>query len=298
MLKINFHHLYYFYLIAEEGQVARAANRLRIGQPTLSTQLKQFEDRLGYMLFDRKRGQTIALTPQGEILYTYSKEIFRLSDEMLAAAKGKKKDGTLHLRLGALDWLPKQEVSELIALVTKRFDCFVSVYEDTSSELMKKLSEHRFDLVITNSPVSHAEVRPFRAHRIALLPVLICGAPKFARLKRGFPKSLQGQPFILPTPHGRTRHVIEDYFQSRDIQLKVIGEAQDGELLRRAALSGEALVPLSPSTIEAEIKRGELVTIGSLSQVFEEVWLISTPRLMAHPVVTHLMSELNTAAAA
>jgi LysR family transcriptional activator of nhaA len=131
-----------------------------------------------------------------------------------------------------------------------------------------------------------------------VLPVLVCGAPKFAGLKRGFPESLHGQPFILPTPHGRTRHLIEDYFRSRGIVVKLSGEAQDGELLRRAALSGEALVPVSPSTIESEVRHGELVSIGSLAGVHEEVWLISTPRLLEHPVVSYLMRELSVGSAA
>ncbi|MEW6055221.1 MAG: LysR family transcriptional regulator [Bdellovibrionota bacterium] len=115
MLKLNFHHLYYFFVIAEERQIARAARRLRIGQPALSTQLKNFERFLGVNLFNRKRGQAITLTRHGEILYRYSKEIFHLSDEMLSSVKGLTTENTLHLKVGALDWLPKREVSELIS---------------------------------------------------------------------------------------------------------------------------------------------------------------------------------------
>ncbi|HUP58106.1 MAG TPA: LysR family transcriptional regulator [Bdellovibrionota bacterium] len=293
MLKINFHHLYYFYSIAEERQIARAARRLRLGQPTLSTQLKQFEEFLGYRLFDRKRGQALTLTPRGEILYRYASEIFRLSDEMLAAAQGLKSEGSLQLRLGALDWLPKQEVSELIAVITSEFDCFVSVHEDTAENLLARLAAHEFDLIITNSPASED---PLRTHRIAVLPILIYGAPRFRGLKDGFPESLENEPIILPTRHGRTRQVIDDYFESRGIRLKVVGEAQDGELLRRAALRGTALVPLSPSTIDAEINRGDLVAIGELAQAYEEVWIISTPRLVNHPVVSFLMHDLRKAA--
>jgi LysR family transcriptional regulator, transcriptional activator of nhaA len=298
MLKLNFHHLHYFHVIAEAGQVARAAKRLRIGQPTLSTQLKQFEEFLGYRLFDRRRGQTLSLTRRGEILHRYTKEIFRLSDEMLAAAKGLKPEGTLQLRLGALDWLPKQEVSELIEVVTRRFDCFVSVFEDTAASLIQGLEDHEFDLIITNSPVPHSETRPFRAHRIALLPVIVYGAPRFARLQEDFPRSLQGQPVILPTHHGRTRQVIEDYFNTRGVQVRTVGEAQDGELLRRSALSGSALVPLSPSTIAAEVERGELLAIGELAHVFEEIWIISQRRLHEHPAVGYLMNEFSAGSAA
>lgn len=298
MLKINFHHLYYFYVIAEERQVARAAHRLRIGQPSLSTQLKQFEEVLGYRLFDRKRGQTLSLTKHGEILHRYAKEIFRLSDEMLAAAKGLKSDKTLHLRIGALDWLPKHEVSDVVCHVLEHFDCFVSVYEDTANQLIRDLAAHKFDLVIINAPPPHSEQHLFRANRIAHLPVAFYGAPKFVGLRQGFPKSLVGQPVILPTPHGRTRHVVDDYLRSHGVEVKLIGEAQDGELLRRAVLTGQGLVPLSLSTIERELERGEVIAIGELRNVFEDVWLVSTPRLLEHPVVAYLMGEFNSASAA
>jgi LysR family transcriptional activator of nhaA len=298
MLNINFHHLYYFFVIGQERQVVRAAKRLRIGQPTLSTQLKQFEDYLGYRLFDRKRGQTLSLTGHGEILYRYAKEIFRLSDEMLAAAQGLKRNKSLQLKIGALDWLPKREVSEIVSDVLSHFECFVSVYEDTANQLIKDLVDHKFDLIITNAPAPHSEVRPFRTHRIAVLPVVVYGAPKFHGLKKGFPRSLEGQPFILPTPHGRTRHLVEDYLRGLGIRVKLVGEAQDGELLRLAALSGKALVPLSPSTFERELEYKEIIPIGDLESVFEEVWLITLPRLLEHPVVSYLMKEFSMGIAA
>jgi LysR family transcriptional activator of nhaA len=52
---INYHHLFYFKTIAEEGTVSKAAEKLRLGQPTLSAQLKQFEENLGVQLFERNK---------------------------------------------------------------------------------------------------------------------------------------------------------------------------------------------------------------------------------------------------
>lgn len=292
MLKLNFHHLYYFHVIAEQGQIARAAKRLRIGQPALSTQLKNLEQALGVTLFDRKRGQALALTRHGEILQRYTREIFRLSDEMLLSLKGLRADTTLNLNVGALDWLPKREVSEVMSAILKRFDCFISVIEDTAAHLIELLEQRKIDLVITNSPAPSSKEIQFRAHRVAALPVVICGAPKFAKLKKGFPRSLNGQPMILPTSHGKTRFAIDDTFRNQGINVKVVGEAQDGELLRLAALSGDALVPLSPSTIAEEIRRKDLIAVGTLEGVFEEIWLIATARFVDHPIISFVMSQL------
>ena len=59
---INYHHLYYFKTIVEEGTVSAAAEKLRIGQPTLSAQLKQFEESMGIPLFARK-SKRLVITP-------------------------------------------------------------------------------------------------------------------------------------------------------------------------------------------------------------------------------------------
>ena len=59
---INYHHLFYFKTIAEQGTVSKAAERLNIGQPTLSAQLKQFEESLGVSLFDRQHKKLLLST--------------------------------------------------------------------------------------------------------------------------------------------------------------------------------------------------------------------------------------------
>lgn len=63
---MNYHHLYYFKVIAEEGSVSKAAQKLHIGQPTLSAQLKQFEESLQITLFERQHKKLI-LTEQGKV---------------------------------------------------------------------------------------------------------------------------------------------------------------------------------------------------------------------------------------
>ena len=78
---INYHHLYYFKTIAEEGTVSRAAEKLRLGQPTLSAQLKQFEDQLDVQLFERVN-KRLVLTEHGRIALDYAKNILDLRGKM------------------------------------------------------------------------------------------------------------------------------------------------------------------------------------------------------------------------
>ena len=64
---LNYHHLLYFWTVAREGSIARAAEVLNLAQPTISTQIKSLESSLGTELLER-RGRGLALTATGEMV--------------------------------------------------------------------------------------------------------------------------------------------------------------------------------------------------------------------------------------
>ena len=74
---LNYHHLLYFWTVAREGSVARAAGKLRLAQPTVSAQVNALEASLGERLFERQ-GRGLVLTEVGRTAYQYADEIFAL----------------------------------------------------------------------------------------------------------------------------------------------------------------------------------------------------------------------------
>lgn len=289
MTNLNYLHLHHFYAIAKEGQIAKAAKRLRVGQPTLSVQLKQLEDALGFRLFERKRGETLRLTEKGKVVFTYAKEIFGIGEEMMAVIQGLKTNRTSHFRIGALDTLPKRLVFAVMKRAFDMGDCSVAIFEDGADQLFEKLSRHKYDMVISTAPAPQSEKVPVRARKLNEYPVIICGGDRFRELKKGFPASLGGQPMIMPTPDGKTRAAIEEFLRDREIDVKVIGEAQDAEILRLAALSGEAIVPLSYLTVEEDLRLGRLHMLGELEGLQEELWISSFPRVVRNPIANRFM---------
>lgn len=287
---INYHHLFYFKTIAEEGSVSKAALKLRLGQPTLSAQLKQFEESLGVLLFER-RNKRLTLTEQGELALSYAQNIFKMGNEMYEALHDRIGPSRLHLQIGALDCVPKHTVLELTKAAYKISPCTVSLTEGPFEELLRELQAHRLDLVVTNFVPTSKEMKSLEHRSVIKRPIFLYGSAKFKHLKKGFPKSISGQPMVLPTFDSKLRYDMEHWSQIHGIRFDVVAEIQDIGLKNLIAAQGLALTPSARPTTEARVKLGELFEIGHMEGVREEIFLISSPRKVPNPIAHRLMQS-------
>src|SRR4051812_13624073 len=81
---LNFHHLYYFWVVAKEGGVTRAAERLGVAVQTISTQLNLLEQAIGKSLLTQQ-GRRLVLTEAGRLALAYADQIFLLGEQMQEA---------------------------------------------------------------------------------------------------------------------------------------------------------------------------------------------------------------------
>ncbi|MGE4132768.1 MAG: LysR family transcriptional regulator [Bdellovibrionales bacterium] len=286
---LNYHHLLYFKVIAEEGGIARAAEKLRLGQPTLSTQLKQLEDVLGKPLFER-RNRKMILTEAGASALNYANEIFRLGDEMQEVLQDRPVANQVHLQVGALDGVPKSVTLALVSAALKAAPCTVSILEGKGDELLRELSAHRLDLILSNYPPLSGGTTQIYARSVAKINVAVFGSSRFRGLKKDFPKSLSGQPFVLPTIHSKLRQDLNHYFKLKNLPIVVAAETQDTSLQRLMASDGIGMAPLS----EVKAPENEILhKIGRLAGVFEEIWLVSAQRKIENPVAARLMASFH-----
>jgi LysR family transcriptional regulator, transcriptional activator of nhaA len=285
----NYQHLYYFYMIAREGGVAKAATKLRLGQPTLSTQLKQFETALGHQLFERVN-RSMQLTETGKVVYDYAEEIFKLGSEMVETINDKRGDHVTHLQIGALDSVPKAIIEQLLAAANRISECYVSLLEGPTDFLLRELMAHRIDLVITNTPAPIAPKTQCHSRLIAEMPVVVFGAREFHKLKQGFPKSLEAQPFVLPTSHSKLRSDIEHFFDTKKIKIRPIIETQDTSLQQLIVQSGKALAAMAEPAFTSLGGESKLAVLGQLP-VKEQLWLSSASRRIKNPIASELMEN-------
>lgn len=287
---VNYHHLYYFKTIATEGSIARAAERLRLGQPTLSMQLKQLEETIGVRLFDRQH-KKLTLTEAGRVALQYANEIFRMGGEMLEVLHDRVVPSRTHVQIAALDSVPKHLTLALVKAASSYGNCMVSILEGKGDELIRELTLHRVDIFVSNYLPSTHEAPGVYSRSIIKAPVLLCGAPKFQALKRGFPESLSKAPMIMPTFHSKLRHDLDHYLKTAGIMIDLVAETQDTSLQKLMGLDGMGIIPIPIFAVEDLLRSRSLVSLGTLPGVFEEVYLVAASRRIENPVSSQIMNS-------
>ncbi len=287
---INYHHLYYFMTIAEEESVSRAAQKLHLGQPTLSAQLKLLEETLEVQLFERHH-KKLVLTEQGRLALDYARSIFNMGTEMLDALHDRMKPKRLSIQVGALDSVPKQIILQLVQAAFKISKCHVQINEGTPDKLFRDLSAHRIDLLLTNFvPANSATASVF--HRVVTRkPVAIFAAPTFKFLRKNFPKSIDGQPMILPTYDSKLRYDLDHWGKIQNIPFDIIAESQDIAVKELMAISKLGLIAAATHTVTRQVLAGDLIEIGKLDGVYEDLVLVSAKRKLENPIAQALMKS-------
>lgn len=284
---INYHHLFYFKSIAEEGTVSKAAQKLRLGQPTLSAQLKQFEENLGVQLFERHH-KKLVLTEHGKVALDYAKNIFKMGSEMYEVLHDRLKPLKPTLHLGALDSVPKQIVLQLVQQALRVSPCQITLSEGKSDELLRELVSHRMDLMVTNFLPTGIDARGLFPKLITKKNVAFYGAPSFKRLRKGFPKSLSGEPMILPTYDSKLRQDLDHWAKLHKVELNVITESQDIAVKKLMAVNALGLIPTATHTVTGQVRRGELIEVGQIQGVHEELFLVTAQRKLENPIASRL----------
>lgn len=283
---LNYHHLLYFWTVARLGGVARASEELRLTQATVSAQLKSLEASLGEKLF-RKSGRHLALTDTGKLVFRYADEIFSLGQELLGTLKGRPEGRLARVTVGVADVMPKLVAYQLIEPALRLKDSYrIVCREGTNEELLPALAVHDLDVVLTDAPIEPARnVKAFH-HLLGECDVLLFANAKLAATyRRGFPRSLDGAPFLLPTRNTILRRSLDQWFDQRDIRPKIIAEFEDNALLMVFGQRGVGVF-VAPSVIRHEVERKyDVKVIGEVSSVRERFYAVSLDRKLKHPAV-------------
>lgn len=287
---LNYHHLYYFYIIAQNGSIAKASAELLVGQPALSSQLKQLEENLGHKLFERKN-RSLILTQAGIVALNYAEEIFNKGDELLSVFNDSSLLTKREYRIGVVDSIPKSVSCKLIEkakIIGK--DSYITVIESGTRYLVEKILTHDLDIALSNTPPS-TEYKELLIKSVGISRIAAYSSEKYSALKSGFPYSLNDQPVILLTGQTKLRADIEHYYTEQNINYDLIASVQDSSLKKQLACNDKGIIFLPEFAGRQLVRDKKLVKLGVLSGLTEEYWLLYAKKTIRNPVSEKLVQS-------
>ena len=121
MRDLNFNHLRYFWAVAHQGSLTRAAQLMNLSQSALSVQIQKLEHQMGHPLFERA-GRKLALTEAGRIALDYADTVFKAGEELMSTLRGRPASSRQVLRVGALTTLSRNFQIEFLRPLVGRDD--------------------------------------------------------------------------------------------------------------------------------------------------------------------------------
>lgn len=283
---LNYHHLQYFWVVVQEGSVSKAAERLRLSQPTVSAQIRKLEDALEVKLFER-HGRGLRLTDAGRVVYQYADDIFPVGREMIETLRGRPTRQRGRITIGIANAVPKLIVHRLLKPLLHGAEApHLLCVEDNTDSLLARVAAFEVDVVIADRPAPpHARVKVFN-HALGESAMTFFAAPAVAaRLRRSFPRSLDGHPMLLPAPQTAVRQALDAWFDTERLRPGILAEIEDSALLKAFGRESSAVFA-APSAIAADVRRlYQVAAIGQAAAVRESYFAISAQRRVTHPGV-------------
>ena len=289
---INYHHLFYFWMVAKAGTVSAAAKKLHLARPTVTAQVRELEKSVGQKLL-RQQGRGLVLTEFGQQIFAYAENIFSIGQELREFIKTGQPGRRQKLRVGTADVVPKLIAFELLkpALIgaePPRMEC----YEGKLTDLLADLAIHRLDLVLSDSPAPVTLDVNVYNHKLGECGLSILATPSLAKkYRKGFPNSLTNAPILLPTELTVVRRSLDRWMADRKVFPEIVAEFEDSALLKVFGQAGQGVFPI-PSVIEDIVKKQYGVwLVGRIPEVLDTFYVISVEKRVQHEAAIRIMNQ-------
>ena len=291
MSSLNYRHLHYFWVVAKEGGIARAAERLGMAVQTVSAQVRELERSLGHQLL-KPQGRGVALTDAGRVAFERAEEIFQIGQAITREVRQAASSETVRLTVGMSDGLSKLAAHALLDPVLATPGLKLVCHEGEFDELMAELALHQLDIVLAGEPAPHNPNLKVSSRLLVSSPVAWCGPSSLVTKANmaDFPACLNHLPVLLPTGQSPLRNALDAWFENQDLTPRGVGEFEDSALLSVFAARGMGVFPVSTLGMEdLQVVRG--LRILAQTEVAEDVHAIVTRRSQHHPLVKQILSS-------
>lgn len=287
----SYRHLYYFWVVAKEGGMAKAADRLDMAVQTVSTQVRELEKSLGYELL-KPAGRGVALTDAGIAAMHQAELIFQLGEKLPDLVRDAMGSPSVRLAVGISEGLAKLAVRQLMQPVMHTPNLRLICQEDEFEDLLGELALHRLDVVLADRPAPVNPNLKVYSHSLGASDLSWYAPPQWlGAARKGFPQSLSKVPVLLPTSSAAVRPRIDHWFERLGIKPNIVGEFEDSALLKTFGAAGMGVFPAADLIHDELIERYDVKRLGACDGVAEHFYAIGAQKKVLHPLVQQLLPK-------
>lgn len=290
MRDFNYNHLRYFWTVAHEGNLTRAAASINLSQSALSVQIQKLEHQIGHALFERV-GKKLVLTEAGQIALDYADTVFKTGDELMGTLQGRTLSKRQVLRVGALTTLSRNFQLEFLRPLVGRSDVELIVRSGNMRDLLAQLEAHAVDVVLANSAAPRDARSSLRNHLLDEQPVSLVGRPRKGKRKFRFPEDLATEPLLLPSLDSDIRIAFDRVLELAGVRPNILAEVDDMAMLRLLAREREGVTLVPPIVVRDELEAGILVELCRIPEVSERFYAIIQKRRFPNRLLADLLSN-------
>ncbi len=284
--RLNFRHLYHFWVVAREGSMAKASQVLGLAPQTLSSQVASLESEIGGLLF-RREGRGLKLTELGYSVQAHADDIFEAAEALQQLLQTPTDERPLRLAVGISASIHKLIAWHLIepALVLDR-DVNLRCETGRTPNLLNDLKRRELDLVLTDRPPTLEPESRFHLHDLGCSPMRLFATQTLARkLKDGFPQSLNDQPFLANAVDAPYVNELMQWFAEQGVSVAIRAQVDDSALIKVLGHHGMGFFA-APDVIADEVCRQyQVESIGLVETVQDRLYAVTRGAHPQHPGV-------------
>lgn len=292
MKQLNYNHLYYFYLIAKEGSIAKACKILHLTPQTISGQLATLEDYLGLKLFERS-GKKLVLNEHGKKVFSYAEDIFNLGHELLQSLGPNQLNQKMTFTVGITDVIPKVFCYDFLKPV---FDSDLPIKlvcrEGELDHLLAELALNKLDVILSDCPIPPGRKVKAYSHKAIDSGLTFYIANNQSHLISGdFPQNLNQQKLLIPGEQSSLRLSLLSWLKDNDLHPEIVAEFDDSALTKLFGQAGYGIF-CTPSMVENHVlKTYQVQVIGRTEEIKEQLYLITADRKFKHPALVAIKEK-------
>ena len=264
-----------FLKITEAGSFTAASNMLGYAQSTVTTQIKQLEEELNCLLFERL-GKNIFLTLEGKRLLIYAQKMLQLEREILLEVP-KSEDPTGILRLGVSESLCYNILPHILLEYKKRFPKIVIelqfITHDTFPSMLK---QGALDLVYTLNPYIESPELVMLHKKPETLGFYASPEYPLANRNRIKETDLENIPLLLTSHSCNFRLMLIQDLAKYSVTPKIGIETSRKEILKQFAINQLGVAFIPDMVAKEEIENGSLKRLdwgGNDFAIFSQIFI-------------------------